>query len=201
MTTLTLKSVAVTVPLSLSVSLDAPLARHCRAARRATPAQPVDLVAVALDHEADPGRRLVLDALDLRVRELEDLAAGVADEVVVVLALVVALEARLPLQRQLLGQARRLQQLERPIHRGASDVGPPLLDEREQVVHGEVALRSEEGVQDRLALLAALQTVVGQIAREDLFLLAAGVALHALFGASVVARLGGCQRSQGAAWA
>src|SRR5262249_61902664 len=43
--------------------------------RRAVPAVAEDLVPVAVDHEADVGRDLVLDALDLGAGELEDLAA------------------------------------------------------------------------------------------------------------------------------
>ena len=61
-------------------------------------AEAEDLMPVSVDDEADVGRDLVLDALDLRAGELEDLAAGLADEVVVVLALVLALEARLALR-------------------------------------------------------------------------------------------------------
>src|SRR6476659_8219972 len=100
--------------------------------RRAVAAVPEDLVPMTVDDEADLGRDLVLDALDLRARELEDLAARLADEVVVVLALVLALEPRLPLDHELLGQARRLQQLERAIDGGAPDVAAPFLDELEE---------------------------------------------------------------------
>src|SRR6476661_5575734 len=106
--------------------------------RRAVAAVPEDLMPVAVDDEADLGRDLVLDALDLRARELEDLTARLADEVVVVLALVLALEARLALEHELLGQARRLQQLERAVDGRAPDVAAPLLHEVEEVVHGEV---------------------------------------------------------------
>src|SRR4030095_8599960 len=118
---------------------------------------------VSLDGEADLGRDLVLDALDLRARELEDLAARLADEMVVVLALVLALEPRLPLEHELLGQARRLQQLERAIDGGAPDIAAPFLHELEEVVHGEVALGAQEGIQDHLALLAALEAVLDQV--------------------------------------
>src|SRR5207245_10792427 len=68
----------------------------------------VDLVAVALDRKTDVGRDLVLQALDVGRGELEDRPAGLADEVVVVLALVVALEAYLPGEGQLRGHSRRL---------------------------------------------------------------------------------------------
>src|SRR6266508_2422951 len=44
----------------------------------------VDLVAVAFDHEAQLLRDLVLQPLDVVAHELEDLAAVLADEVVVV---------------------------------------------------------------------------------------------------------------------
>src|SRR5262249_27773982 len=146
--------------------------------RRAVAAQPVDLVTVALDHEADLGRGLVLDPLDLRVRELEDLAARVADEVVVVLPLVVALEAGPAPARQLLCEPGCLEQLEGAVDRGAADVRAALLDQLQQVVDGKVALRAQEGVEDDLALTAALEVMAGEILGEDLLLLTSGVARH-----------------------
>ena len=124
------------------------------------------------------GGDLVLDALDLRAGELEDLAARLADEMVVVLPLVFALEARLALQDELLGQPRRLQELERAVDGGAADVGAALLHELEEVVHGEVALGAQEGVEDHFALLAALQAVLDQIGGENLLFLAADVGFH-----------------------
>src|SRR2546428_2457368 len=148
---------------------------------------------MALDHEPDVGRDLVLDALDLRVRELEDVAARLADEVVVVGALVLALEAALPVEGQLLGQARRLQQLQRAVHGGAADVRAPLLDELVEVVHGEVPLGAEEGVQDGLALPAALQPVLRDVGGEDLFLLTARAGLHGTARLALARRA--CQRS------
>jgi hypothetical protein len=83
-----------------------------------------------LDEEADVGRDLVLDPLDVGARELEDRVAGVADEVVVVLPLVLPLEAGLALQLQLLGEAGGMQELEGPVDRGAPDVGAALLASR-----------------------------------------------------------------------
>ena len=133
-----------------------------RVARRAAAAEAEDLVAVALDHEADLLRRLVLQALDLRARELEDVAAGLADEVVVVGPLVVGLEAALPVEGQLAREPRLLQQLQGAVDGGAADVGPALLHEGQEVVHGEVLLRPQEGVEDHLALLAALQVVLAR---------------------------------------
>src|SRR5512134_2120704 len=89
--------------------------------RGAPPAEAEDVVAMPLDDEADVGRDLVLDPLDVGARELEDRVAGVADEVVVVLTLVLPLEAGLALQLQLLGEARGVQELEGPVDRGAPD--------------------------------------------------------------------------------
>src|SRR5262245_62592325 len=97
-----------------------------RARRRSAHAAPSDLedvVAVALDHEAEPGRNLVLQSLDVGAAELEDGAARLADEVVVVLALPVALEARLAVEGELAREPRRLQELERPVHGGPSEIG------------------------------------------------------------------------------
>src|SRR5256712_2915336 len=138
----------------------------------------VDLVAVALDREADVGRDLVLQALDVGRGELEDGAAGLADEVVVVLALVFALELALAVEGQLLGQPRRLQELQRAVHGGPADVGPALLHHLQEVVHGEVAVGAEERIQDHLALLAPLEVVLGEVGAEDLLLLAPDGALH-----------------------
>src|SRR6187431_2630071 len=139
---------------------------------RAVAAGAVDLVAMALDREADLGRDVFLQLLDLRVRELEDLAAGPADEVVVVLPLVVALEDALALELQLAREAGVLQELERAVDGRAAHVRPALLDELQEVVDGEVALGAQERVEDRLALVAALQAVARDVRGEDLFLLA-----------------------------
>jgi hypothetical protein len=69
-----------------------------RDASGAAPAAPEDLVAVSVDLELQLGRDLVLQSLDLGARELDDVAAAPADEVVVVLALVFALETALALE-------------------------------------------------------------------------------------------------------
>ena len=126
---------------------------------------------MALDHEPDARGDLVLDALDLRVRELQDVPARFADEVVVVGPLVLALEAALSVQGQLLGQARGLQQLQGAIDGGAADLRAALLDQLVEVVDGEVALLAQERVQDDLALPAALEPVLRDVRGEDLLLL------------------------------
>ena len=76
---------------------DGGLARPDRARGlvRALLAAAEDRVAVALDHEAEPVRDPVLQVLDLRALELDDLAAVDADEVVVVVAVPERLEAGL----------------------------------------------------------------------------------------------------------
>src|SRR5262245_10010933 len=140
---------------------------------RATPAAPEDLVAVAFDHEADAGGDLVLQPLDLGTRELDDVAAGAADKVVVVLPLVLALEPALALDLQLAGEAGGLEQLERAVDGGSPDVGVLLLDQSEQVVDGEVTGRTQEDVEDRLALVAALEPVLAEELGEDLAFLSA----------------------------
>src|SRR5256712_353924 len=59
-------------------------------------ADAVELHAVAPHHEAEEATDAVLEALQLLARELDDLAAALADDVVVVLALALdRLEARL----------------------------------------------------------------------------------------------------------
>src|SRR5260221_611014 len=140
---------------------------------RAAPAEAEDVVPVPVDHEVDTGRDLLLDALDLWARELEDVAARLADEVIVMGALVLELEAGLPVEGQLAREAGGGQELQGAVDGGAADVGAPLLDDAQEVVHREVALRLQEDVEDDLALLAALETVLHQVRGEDLLFLTA----------------------------
>jgi len=86
------------------------------------------------DQKADARGHFVLNSLDVRRGELEDLAAGLANEVVVVLPLVLALETALSLEGELLGETSRLKELEGTVDRGPSNVRPAFLNELEQIV-------------------------------------------------------------------
>jgi hypothetical protein len=92
--------------------------------------------------------------------------------VVVVAALLVALEPRLRLEHQLVREPRLLQELQRSVESGAPDVATALLDELEEVVDREVPLGAQEGPVDDLALLAALEAVSGEEGGKDFLFLA-----------------------------
>jgi hypothetical protein len=155
-------------------------------------AEAIDLVAMALDHESEIRRDFVLDALDLRARELEDLATRLADEVIVMSSLVLSLEPSLSLEDQLLSEPGCLEELEGPVDRGAADVGTLLLDHLKEVIDRQVLMGTQEGIQDHLALLASLEMVLSEVCGEHLFLFARGILhdpLRLVFGAN------GCQRT------
>ncbi len=141
--------------------------------RRALAAQTEDVVAMALDAEADLRRDLLLETLDLRARELEDLAAGAAHEVVVVLALPDRLEARLAAQQQLAREPRLREESQRAVERGAADLRVAAPHDAQQVLDRHVMPGPQERVEDDLALPAALEAVAGEVGREDVLLLAA----------------------------
>src|SRR4029450_3012455 len=113
--------------------------------------------------EAEAGRDLVLEPLDIGARELEDRAARLADEVVVVLPLPVPLEARLSVERELAREPGGLEELERAVDGGPPDVRALALHDLQQVVDREVALGLQERVEDHLALLAALEVVLVEV--------------------------------------
>src|SRR5512141_724476 len=142
-------------------------------ARGAAAAAAEDVVAVAVDAEAQAGGDLLLDPLDLRALELDDLAAGPADEVVVVVAAQRRLEARLAAQQQFARQPGVLEELQGAVDGGAPDLRVAPLHHLEQVLHRDVLARPQEGVEDHLALRAALLAVLGEIRGEDLVLFAA----------------------------
>src|SRR5690606_9208333 len=92
--------------------------------RRAAVAQAVDLQRAALGHEAVGAADLRLQGVDARADELDDAAAGAADEVVVLLAGVEVLvdEATLS-EAALADEAAGDHQLEVAVHRGPRHLG------------------------------------------------------------------------------
>src|SRR5258707_3841133 len=89
-----IRNVAESPPRADSDTFLAPRFGARLGGRRAGAAGPKDLVPMAVADEADAGCDLVLDPLGLRAGELEGLAARLADQVVVVLPLVLPLERR-----------------------------------------------------------------------------------------------------------
>src|SRR2546425_5353551 len=137
---------------------------------RAPPALPalgadaVELHAVAPHHEAEEATDAVLEALQLLARELDDLAAALADDVVVVLALALdRLEARLAVVEVALGsEPDLLEQLERAVDGGVADAGVHLLDRRVELLDGEVPRGAEEHARDVVPLGGRFETPLAQ---------------------------------------
>src|SRR5206468_5963830 len=130
-----------------SEAVDAALAaRVAPAAFPALRADAVELHPVAPDHEAEEAPDALLQALELLARELDDLAAALADDVVVVLLVVLhRLVARLPVvEVSLRGEAALLEELERAIHGGVADAWIHALDRGVELLDGEVPLGAEK---------------------------------------------------------
>src|SRR5438270_12949688 len=136
--------------LSLPVGVGLPLL-----ARRA---EPVQLELVVRDGEAVLLGHPVLKLLDSLVLELGDVAAGGADQVVVVVPVQGPLVAGLPPfevpRRRQPGVG---EDLHRPVDGGGSDARIALLGLLHQPVDREVAGLREEGVDDQVALPRRLQ--------------------------------------------
>src|SRR5256714_3891596 len=136
--------------LSLPVGVGLPLL-----ARRA---EPVQLELVVRDGEAVLLGHPVLKLLDSLVLELGDVAAGGADQVIVV----VPIQGRLVAGLTALEVPRRRQpgvgeDLHRPVDGGGTDARIALLGLLHQLVDGEVAGLREERVDDQVALPRRLQ--------------------------------------------
>src|SRR5437879_2544878 len=127
-------------------------------------ADAIELHAVAPHHEAEEATDAVLEALQLLARELDDLAAALADDVVVVLALPLdRLEARLAVVEVALGSEPDLfEQLERAVDGGVADAGVHLLDRRVELLDGEVPRGAEEHARDVVPLGGRFETPLAQ---------------------------------------
>src|SRR5207247_5250710 len=117
-------------------------------------ADAVALHAVAPHHEAEEATDAVLEALQLLARELDDLAAALADDVVVVLALALdRLEARLAVVEVALGsEPDLLEQLECAVDGGVADAWVHLLDRRGELLGGGVPRGAEAPARDDVPL-------------------------------------------------
>src|SRR6185295_4436584 len=126
--------------------------------------QPEQLVAVAENVESMPPRGRVLQHLDLVVLELDDEAAALADQVVVVGAPLGDLVKRLPRPKMVcLRDARFLEQLDRAVDRRQPD--PRVLEtrRRQQILQRHVAGRAQERIDDSFALMRRLEALALQV--------------------------------------
>src|SRR5262245_4326883 len=132
-------------------------------------ADAVQLHAVAAHHEAEEAGDALLQLLELLAVELDDLAAALADDVVVVLLLRLGgLVARLAVvEMPLVRQATLLQQLERPVDGGVADARVHLLDGGVQLLDREVLSGPEEHLRDVVALRGRFEAPLAQRLLEE----------------------------------
>ena len=121
---------------------------------------------VAEDVEPEPARGRILQLLDLVVLELDDEAAAVADQMVVVGPpfgdLVQRLTGTEVARRR---DAGLLEQLDRPVDRRQADARMLAPRRRQQILQRDVPRRTQKRVDDRLALLRRLEPLALQVRR------------------------------------
>src|SRR5262245_37864288 len=120
------------------------------------------MVAVAGEAVAVIARDLELERLDLVALPLDDLSAAEADEVVVVMELVLVHRDAVA-ERAGVGDARIDEQLQRAVHGRGPDLGVVRAHRLVEILARDVTRRSEEGVEDRFALARLLKPMKGQI--------------------------------------
>src|SRR5207244_2944831 len=127
-------------------------------------ADAVELNTVAADDKAEEPLDPLLQTLELLARELDDLAAALADDVIVVLGLFLhRLVARLTgFEVALGGEAARLQQLERPIDGRVPDPRVHLPDRGVELFDREVSFGAEEDLRDVVSLGSRLEATLAQ---------------------------------------
>src|SRR5579862_114586 len=127
-------------------------------------ADAVQLHAVAADGEAEEAADAVLQVLELLAGKLDDLAAALADDVIVLARLGLdRLEARLAVvEVALRREADLLQQLERPVDGGVADARAHLAHGAVELVDRDVLLGREEDTRDVVALRGRLETPSAQ---------------------------------------
>src|SRR5262249_2915043 len=105
----------------------------------------------------------LLEPLQLLARELDDLPAALADDVVVRRIALDGLEARLAVvEVPLGGEPHLLEQLERPVHGCVPDARVHLADRPVELVDREVALGAEEDARDVVSLRRRLEPPLAQ---------------------------------------
>lgn len=132
-------------------------------------AEAVQLEAVSLDGEAVLGGDFFLQALNLAIFELDDLAAAGANQVIVVPLMRDVVVLGLGTEMAGLGQAGIAKQIERAVDRGQAEMGVAL---RQLVVHGfrRNMLLTKKDVEDQFALTGELQLMFGQVVLQGLHL-------------------------------
>src|SRR6266849_299094 len=132
-------------------------------------AEPVQLELVVGDVEAVVFGDGLLQLLDALVFELDDAAAGSADEMVVVMAIEGRLIARLPaLEMAGAGQARVGENLHRAIDGGRADGGVALLGLLQKLIDRKMPGLGEEDVDDDVPLPGGFEAARGDPARQPL---------------------------------
>src|SRR5215470_9859050 len=123
-------------------------------------ADAVELHTVAADDEAEKAPDPLLQALELLARELDDLAAALADDVVVMLGLLLdRLVAGLAIvEVPLGGETTLLHQLERPVDGRVPHPRVHLPDRLVELLDREMPLRGEEHLRDVIPLRGRLET-------------------------------------------
>src|SRR4051812_4101199 len=121
-------------------------------------AEAVELQLVVRDGEAVFAGDAILELLDALVLELDDVAAGGADQVIVVVPIEGGLVARLAaFEVPGGGEARVREDLHGPVDGGGADAGVALLGLVDQLVDREVTALGEEGVDDQVPLARGLE--------------------------------------------
>jgi hypothetical protein len=114
---------------------------------------------VRLELEAELLGHALLQLLNQRLFELTDLAAGHADDVVMVLVVDMQLEARALVigKMMLLEQTRLHEHAQRPVHRRGADRGIRLPHVSDQIVGREVLTDLEQPIENQPALAGGAQ--------------------------------------------
>ncbi len=122
----------------------------------------VELQLVRLNPEPMFPRHFLLQAFDIHVFKLHDLAAGGADEVVVVALVGDIVILGLSAEVAGLAQARLAKQVQGPVDRRKPDLGVSLGQLAVHLFCGHM-LRFEKGIQDMLALTGELELVLNEV--------------------------------------
>src|SRR5438128_8827536 len=127
-------------------------------------ADPVQLYPVAPHDKAEKTSDAFLQPLELLARELDDLPAALADDVIVLLLIVLhRLVARLPIVEVALGrEPALLQQLEGAVHGRVSDTRIHAPHGCVELFHREMPLGAEEDARDVVALRRRFEAALAQ---------------------------------------
>src|SRR5262245_23977339 len=158
---------------SSTTSTRAPATSLTSARTPALLAGTIDAQTVALDLEADAPGGHFLPALELVVAELEDLAARLADHVVVVFVAEHVLETTAAIAGvETFDEAGLLEHRERAVDGRARHLGILLLAADQHLLRGEVVVRRQRQTHDQRTLVGPPEAVAAQVGLDDcLFLL------------------------------